>query len=44
MSDPISTSNEFRCDCRVSRWTTILVWACVMSVITMLATIGWCAP
>lgn len=44
MSDPISTSNEFRCDCRRHAWTTLLVWCCVIGVVSMFAAIGWGAP
>lgn len=44
IGDPIDTSNEFRCDCRISRWNNILVFCSVMSVVIMLATIGACIP
>ncbi|WP_175280168.1 hypothetical protein [Prescottella equi] len=38
------TADQFRCDCRISRWNSILAFCCVFSVVIMLATIGWCAP
>ncbi|MBM4683801.1 hypothetical protein GS532_07660 [Rhodococcus hoagii] len=44
IGDPIDTSNEFRCDCRRHAWTTLLVWCCVIGVVSMFAAIGWGAP
>ncbi|NKT91709.1 hypothetical protein GS854_01680 [Rhodococcus hoagii] len=40
----LETVEEFRCDCRISRWNKTLVFCSVMSVVIMLATIGACIP
>lgn len=44
MSDPITTSNEFRADCRRHDRNLLLVWGCIIGIVAMIAAIGWGAP